>query len=122
MHTSFIGNSLLGDELAIEQQLISDNLTCFVADVLDRVPLVAEAPYPKAPHWGALQPCYIDTSYSKNRAPLPPLAEELPHPKLMCDLFFTLPLAVVIQNKITSCVCYYFPLCINYFVLVFYIC
>jgi len=41
----FIGNSLLGDELAIAQQLISDILTCFAADVLDRAPLAAEAPH-----------------------------------------------------------------------------
>jgi len=41
-----IGNSLLGDELAIAQQLISDILTCFAAIVLDRrAPLVAEAPH-----------------------------------------------------------------------------
>jgi len=65
-----IGNSLLGDELAIAQQLISDILTCFAADVLDRAPLAAEAP-----HRGALLYCYIDTSYSKDREPLPPLAE-----------------------------------------------
>jgi len=36
-----IGNSLLGDELAIAQQLISDILTCFGVDVLNRAPLVA---------------------------------------------------------------------------------
>jgi len=70
MQTIYIGNSLLGDELAIAQQLISDILTGFVADVLDRAPLAAEAP-----HRGVIQHCYIDTSYSKDRAPLPPLAE-----------------------------------------------
>jgi len=45
MQTFYIGNSLLGDELAIAQQLIglSDILTCFAADVLDRAPLTAEA-------------------------------------------------------------------------------
>jgi len=45
MQSCYIGNSLLGDELAIAQQLISDILTCFGADVLDRGPLAAEAPY-----------------------------------------------------------------------------
>jgi len=80
MQTFYIGNSLLSDELAIT--LISDILTCFAADVglglLDRAPLVIEAP-----HRGALQHCYIDIpviSYSKDRAPLPPLAEEAPNP------------------------------------------
>jgi len=50
MQTFYIGNSLLGDELAIAQQLIglSDILTSFAADVLDRAPLTAEAPH-KAP-------------------------------------------------------------------------
>jgi len=41
--------SLLGDELAIAQQMISDILTCFRADVLDRALLTAE----QAPHRGA---------------------------------------------------------------------
>jgi len=41
----FIGNSLLVEELAIAQQLISDILTCFAADVLDRASLAAEAPH-----------------------------------------------------------------------------
>jgi len=45
MQTFYICNSLLGDELAIAQQLISDILTCFGADVLDRAPLAAEAPH-----------------------------------------------------------------------------
>jgi len=45
MQTFDIGNSLLGDELAIAQQLISDMLTCFAADVLDRALLAAEAPH-----------------------------------------------------------------------------
>jgi len=45
MQTIYIGNSLLGDELAIAQQLISDILTCFEADVLHRAPLAAEAPH-----------------------------------------------------------------------------
>jgi len=77
MQTFYIGNSLLGDELANAHQLISDILTCFAADVLDNALQVAEAP-----HRGALQHCYIhvDTSYSKDRAPLPPLAEEAPNP------------------------------------------
>jgi len=35
--------SLLGVELAIA--LISDSLTCFAADVLDRAPLAENAPY-----------------------------------------------------------------------------
>jgi len=67
MHKFYIGNSLLSDELAIAQQLILDILTCFAADVLDMAPLAAEAP-----HRCALQHCYIDTSYSKDRVPLPP--------------------------------------------------
>jgi len=75
MQTIYIGNSLLGDELAIVRyQLISDILTCFAADVLDRAPQVA-----KAPHRGALQHCYIFTSYRKDKSPIPPLAEEAPH-------------------------------------------
>jgi len=37
MQTFYIGNSLLGDELAITQQLISDILTCFAADVGYRI-------------------------------------------------------------------------------------
>jgi len=45
MQQFYIGNSLLGDELAIAQQLISDILTCFGAGVLDRAPLAAEAPH-----------------------------------------------------------------------------
>jgi len=45
MQTFYISNSLLGDELAIAQQLISDILTCFVADLWDRAPLAAEAPH-----------------------------------------------------------------------------
>jgi len=45
MQTIYIGNSLLGYELAIAQQLIYDILTCFWADVLDRAPLAAEAPH-----------------------------------------------------------------------------
>jgi len=53
MHKFYIGNSLLGDELAIAQQLIPDILTCFAADELDRAPLASEAL-----HWGALQHCY----------------------------------------------------------------
>jgi len=44
MQTIHIGNSLLGDELGISQQLISNILTCFRADVLDRAPLAAAAP------------------------------------------------------------------------------
>jgi len=44
MQQFYIGNSLRGDELANAQQLISDILTCFGADVLDRAPLAAEAP------------------------------------------------------------------------------
>jgi len=78
MQTFYIRNSLLGDELVIAHELISDILTCFTADVLDRAPQVAEAP-----HRGALHHCYIhvNTSYSKQRAPLPPLAEEAPNPR-----------------------------------------
>jgi len=38
MQKNYIGNSLLGDELAIAQQLISDILSCFGADILNRVP------------------------------------------------------------------------------------
>jgi len=54
MQTIYIGNSLLGDELAIVRyQLISNILTFFAADVLDRAPHVAEAP-----HRGALQHLY----------------------------------------------------------------
>jgi len=45
VQTFYIGNSLLGDELAVAQQLISDILTCFGADVLDRAPLAAQAPH-----------------------------------------------------------------------------
>jgi len=45
MQTFCISNLLLGDELAIEQQLISVILTCFAADVLDKAPLAAEAPH-----------------------------------------------------------------------------
>jgi len=45
MQTFYNGNLLLGDELAIAQQLISGILTCFGADVLDRAPLAAEAPH-----------------------------------------------------------------------------
>jgi len=45
MQTFYNGNSFLGYELAIAQQLISDILTCFAADVLDRAPLTAEAPH-----------------------------------------------------------------------------
>jgi len=33
MQTFYIGSSLVGDELAITHQLISDMLTCFAADV-----------------------------------------------------------------------------------------
>jgi len=62
MHNLYMVNSLLGDEVSIAQQLISDILTCFAADVLDRAPLAAEVS-----HRGALQDCYIDTSYSKNK-------------------------------------------------------
>jgi len=36
LESFYIGNSLLGDELAMAQQLISDILICFAADVLDR--------------------------------------------------------------------------------------
>jgi len=43
MQTFYIGNSFLGDELAIAQQLISDILTCFGANVLHRAALVAQA-------------------------------------------------------------------------------
>jgi len=59
MQTFYIGNSLLGDELVIAQELISDILTCFGADVLDRAPLVAEVPHMGAscsPMGGALAP------------------------------------------------------------------
>jgi len=52
MQKSYIGKSLLADALAIAQQLISDILTCFAADVLNGAPLAAEAP-----HRGALQHC-----------------------------------------------------------------
>jgi len=45
MQTFYIGNSLLGDEKGIAQLLISDIVTCFAADVLDRAPLTAEAPH-----------------------------------------------------------------------------
>jgi len=43
MQKLYIGNSLLSDEVAIAQQLISDILTCFGADLLDRAPLAGEA-------------------------------------------------------------------------------
>jgi len=56
-----IGNSLLGDELAIAQQLISVILTCFAADVLDRAPLAVEALH----DWGAKQHCYRYVLYQK---------------------------------------------------------
>jgi len=54
MQTFYIGNSLLGDELAIAQHLISGILTCFGADVLNGAPLAAEAPIaePLAAHMG----------------------------------------------------------------------
>jgi len=45
MHKLYIENSLLGDELAIAEQLISDILTSFVADILDKAPLAADAPH-----------------------------------------------------------------------------
>jgi len=64
MQTFYIGNSLLGDELAIAQQMISDLLTCFEADVLDRVPLVAEAHHIRAPNSTVIE------IHSKDRAPL----------------------------------------------------
>jgi len=35
---TFYNSLFFGDELAIAQQLISDILTCFGADVLDRAP------------------------------------------------------------------------------------
>jgi len=78
MQTIYIGNSLIDDELAIAQRLISDILTCL--RLMYRAPLAAEAP-----HRGVLQHCNIDTSYSKDRATLPPLVEEAPHlaPKQM---------------------------------------
>jgi len=59
MPNLYVGNSLLGDELAIAHQLISDILTCFAPGVLDRAPLATEAP-----HRGAQQHCFIglDTS------------------------------------------------------------
>jgi len=52
-----IGNSILGDDLAIAQQLVSDILTCFGADVLNRAPLASEAPHKGSgglspPLWG----------------------------------------------------------------------
>jgi len=77
MQTIYIRNSLIDDELAIAQRLISDK---FAADVLDRASLAAEAP-----HRGVLQHCYINTACSKDRATLPPLVEEAPYlaPKLM---------------------------------------
>jgi len=55
MQKLYIGNSLVGDELAIiiAHQLISDILAYFAADVLDRAPLEAEAP-----QRGFLQQCY----------------------------------------------------------------
>jgi len=43
IQTYYIGNLLLGDELAIAQQQISDILTCSAADVLDRAPLAVKA-------------------------------------------------------------------------------
>jgi len=46
----------IGDQLAIAQELISDILTCFAADVLDRAPQSLAA---EAPHMGALQHHYI---------------------------------------------------------------
>jgi len=54
MQNLYISNSLLGDELAIEHQLISVILTYFAADVLDRAPLEAAAPHRGAswPLWG----------------------------------------------------------------------
>jgi len=45
MQNNYIGNSFITDELAIAQQLISDILTCFAADVLDRAPLAADVPH-----------------------------------------------------------------------------
>jgi len=53
MQTFYIGNSLLGDDLAIAQQLIFNMPTCFAADALNRAA--------EAPHRGALQHWYIDT-------------------------------------------------------------
>jgi len=54
MQTFYIGNSVLGDELAIAQLLLSDIMTCLEADVFERAPLVAEAPHRGAswPLWG----------------------------------------------------------------------
>jgi len=43
LQTFYIGNSLQGDEQAIAQQLLSDILTCFGADVFEKAPLAAEA-------------------------------------------------------------------------------
>jgi len=75
MQTFYILNSLLGDELAIVQQLISHILTCFAADVLDKAPLAEDAPHIGAPYSNV-----IYTRYSKDRVPLPILVEEGPHP------------------------------------------
>jgi len=51
MQKMYVGNnySLVADEPPSAQQLISDILTCFAADVLDRAPLTAEAPHSGAP-------------------------------------------------------------------------
>jgi len=47
MQKIYVSNnySVLGDELAIAQQLISDILICFAAEVLQMAPLAAEAPH-----------------------------------------------------------------------------
>jgi len=67
MQKYYIGNLILGDELAIAQQLISDILTCFAADVLDRAPLVAEAPHMGASCRlnGGSNRCPIEASHKK---------------------------------------------------------
>jgi len=39
MQTFYIGNSILGEELANTQQLLSDIMNCFEADVLNRARL-----------------------------------------------------------------------------------
>jgi len=41
MQTFYIANSL---RVTTTQQLISDSLTCFAADVLNKAPVTAEAP------------------------------------------------------------------------------
>jgi len=67
-------NSLLGDEQLHSSKLISYILTC-----LRLIYWIGLFWWQRRPDRDAPQLCFIDTSYSKNRAPLPPLAEEALH-------------------------------------------